>query len=140
MKKTTILNLILGLYIIFGVMFSKVFAADIEVVNVKRNITLSDTEKVYKDYYLNAGDSSPLRKNMIVKATRKITVKNAGQKIVGDFHTTVGLLKIIQVEGNVAIAREANLVPRENEAMLEQIGIMVGDQIDIKDSYIDNKK
>ncbi|WP_409479262.1 hypothetical protein [Pseudobdellovibrio sp. HCB154] len=141
MRKTHLLNLFAVLYIIFGVIFSRAVAADaIEVVDVRRNIQLADTDPIYKDFYLNASDSSGLKKNLIVKATRKITVKNQGAKVIGTFKTTVGLLKIIQVEGGVAIARLFELTPREEHPMLEQTGIMIGDQIDMDGSFIDNKK
>lgn len=141
MSKTQLLNLFAVIYIIFGVVFSRAFAAssDIEVVEVKRNIQLADTDPVYRDYYINAADSG-LKKNLIVKATRKISVKNQGQKVIGTFKTTVGLLKIIQVDGGVAIARLFELTPREDHPMLEQTGIMIGDQIDMDGSFIDNKK
>lgn len=141
MRKTHLLNLFAVLYIIFGVIFSRAVAADaIEVVDVRRNIQLADTDPIYKDFYLNASDSSGLKKNLIVKATRKITVKNQGSKVIGTFKTTVGLLKIIQVEGGVAIARLFELTPRDEHPMLEQTGIMIGDQIDMDGSFIDNKK
>lgn len=141
MRKIHLLNLFAVLYIIFGVIFSRAVAADaIEVVDVRRNIQLADTDPIYKDFYLNASDSSGLKKNLIVKATRKITVKNQGSKVIGTFKTTVGLLKIIQVDGGVAIARLFELTPREEHPMLEQTGIMIGDQIDMDGSFIDNKK
>lgn len=141
MRKIHLLNLFAVLYIIFGVIFSRAVAADaIEVVDVRRNIQLADTDPIYKDFYLNASDSSGLKKNLVVKATRKITVKNQGSKVIGTFKTTVGLLKIIQVEGGVAIARLFELTPREEHPMLEQTGIMIGDQIDTDGSFIDNKK
>ncbi len=141
MSKTQLLNLFAVIYIIFGVFFSRAFAAssDIEVVEVKRNIQLADTDPVYKDFYLNASDSG-LKKNLVVKATRKITVKNQGQKVIGTFKTTVGLLKIIHVESGVAVARLFELTPRDEQPMLEQSGIMIGDQIDMDGSFIDNKK
>ena len=141
MRKTHLLNLFAVLYIIFGVIFSRAMAADaIEVVDVRRNIQLADTDPIYKDFNLNASDSSGLKKNLVVKATRKSTVKNQGSKVIGTFKTTVGLLKIIQVEGGVAIARLFELTPREELPMLEQTGIMIGDQIDTDGSFIDNKK
>ncbi|AZZ35819.1 hypothetical protein CIK05_03060 [Bdellovibrio sp. qaytius] len=142
MSKTQLLNLFAVIYIIFGVFFSRVLAAssDIEVVEVKRNIQLADTDPIYKDFYINAADNSTLKKNLIVKATRKISVKNQGQKVIGTFKTTVGLLKIIQVDGGVAVARLFELTPREDQPMLEQTGIMIGDQIDTDGSFIDSKK
>ena len=141
MRKIQILNLFAVLYILSSVLFSRAFAASaIEVVDVRRNIQMADTDPVYKDFYLNAAENSALKKNLIVKATRKITVKNQGQKVIGTFKTTVGLLKIIQVDGGVAVARLVELTPREDHPMLEQTGIMIGDQIDTDGSFIDNKK
>lgn len=142
MRKTNLLNLFAVLYIIFGVIFSRAFAASdvIEVVDVRRNIQLADSDPVYKDFYLNASEGSGLKKNLVVKAIRKITVKNQGAKIIGTFKTTVGLLKIIHVDGGVAVARLFELTPRDEHPMVEQVGIMVGDQIDTDGSYVDNKK
>ncbi len=90
----------------------------IEIVEVKRNITLSDSDPVYKDFYINSGTGSGLKKNLIVKAKRQVSVKNDMQKLIGQFHTVVGFLKIIHVEGSVAIAREVRLESRENEPVL----------------------
>jgi hypothetical protein len=61
-------------------------------------------------------------------------------KAIGDFVTTVGLLKIIQVSNSIAVAREFKLLPRDNEAMIDQIGIMVGDVIDTTESFTDVSK
>ena len=114
--------------------------ASSEIVDVRRNITLSDEEAPIKDFYIKIGDSAGLKKNLVVKAIRKINVKDSGQKNIGDFLTTVGLVKIIHVEGKVAVAREYKLVPRDNEPMLEQIGIMTGDEIDLSESFVDTAK
>ena len=115
-------------------------AQEIAVVDVKRNITLSDEDVIYKDYYLNAGEASALRKNMVVQVKRKINIKDSGTKSVGDFETPVAQLKIIHIGTKVSVAREHKLIPRDDEAMLEQIGIMSGDRIDLTGSFIDNTK
>lgn len=115
-------------------------AQEISIVDVKRNITLSDEDLVYKDYYINAGSSSALRKNMVVNVRRKISIKDSGTKTIGDFETVVGQLKIIHIGNKVSVGREHKLIPRDEEPMLEQIGIMSGDRLDLKDSFIDNSK
>lgn len=115
-------------------------AQEISVVEVRRNITLADDDVVYRDYYINAGDGSALRKNLVVKVKRKIYVKESATKKVGDFETQVGLLKVIQVGNKVSVAREFKLTSRDEEAMLEQTGIMAGDKIDLNGSYIDYSK
>lgn len=114
-------------------------AQEISIVDVKRNITLADSDPVYKDFYLNAGESSALRKNMVITVKRKISVRDTGSKSVGDFETVVGQLKVIHIGNKVSVAREYKLLPRDAEPMLEQIGMMSGDRIDLSGAFIDNK-
>lgn len=116
------------------------FADEINVVDVKRNITLSDEDLVYKDFYLNAGEGSGLKKNLVVNVKRKIQVKDASSKSMGDFETLVGQLKIIQVSDKVTVGREFKLFPRDEEAMIDQSGIMTGDRIDLASAFIDTSK
>lgn len=128
--------------IIFFILFLVHMVVDAEemtIVDIKRNIPLSDNDTVYKDYAINAGSSSGLKKNLVVFAKRKISIKDNSSKPIGDIETNVGQLKIIHVEGKVAIAREYKLISRDEEAMLEQIGIMTGDRIDLAGSFIDTK-
>ena len=136
----TINFLISTTLLVFTLTTISLMAQDISVVDVKRNITLSDSDLVYKDYYLNAGDASSLRKNMVVNVKRKINIKDSGTKSVGDFETVVGQLKIIHIGNKVTVAREHKLIPRDEEPMLEQIGIMSGDRLDLAGSFIDNTK
>ncbi len=116
------------------------YASQLEIIDVKRNITLSENDPVYKDYYIKVGSKSDLKKNQVVKAVRTISVKDASLKPIGDFNTTVGLIKIIQISDTIAVGREFKLTPRDDEPMLEQIGIMVGDSIDTADSFTDTTK
>lgn len=115
-------------------------AQEISVIDVKRNITLSDDDVVYKDFYVNAGESSALRKNMIVNVKRKMNVKDASTKTIGDIEALVAQIKIIHVGTKVSVAREHRLVPRDEEPVLEQIGIMSGDRVDLVGAFIDNSK
>ncbi|WP_374027569.1 hypothetical protein ACES2J_15225 [Bdellovibrio bacteriovorus] len=116
-------------------------AADMSVVDVRRNITLSETDTVYKDFYINAGPGSGLKKNLVVTAVRKINIRDAsGANAVGEILVPVGQLKIIAIYDRVAVAREFTLLSRDELPMLEQIGIMTGDRIDLGGSFIDNSK
>ncbi len=116
-------------------------AADPIVVDVRRNITLAEDDPVYKDFYINADASLGLKKNMVVTAVRKINIRDAsGASAVGEILVPVGQLKIIAVYDRVAVAREYTLLSRDDLPMLEQIGIMTGDRIDTKGSFIDNSK
>lgn len=115
-------------------------AQDMSVVDVRRNITLADDDIIYKDFYINAGEGTSLRKNMVVNVKRKVAVKESSSKTVGDFETIVGQLKVIKIGNKVSVAREFKLVTRDEEPMLEQVGIMSGDRVDLNGSFIDNTK
>lgn len=131
---------LLVLIISLSAITSLSYAANINVVDVRRNITLDNDEVPYKDYYLNAGEGTDLKKNLIVKVKRKVYVRDTATKAIGDFDTTVALMKIIHVGQKVSVGREYKLIPRDEEPMLEQVGIMSGDRIDTEGAYIDNKR
>lgn len=128
------------IFLLFVVSSLTLHAQEILVVDVKRNITLADSDPVYKDYYLSAGDGSSLKKNLVVNIKRKITIKESATKNIGDFETVVGQLKVIHVGNKVSVAREFKLTPRDEEPMLEQIGIMAGDKVDLAGSFVDYSK
>jgi hypothetical protein len=116
-------------------------AQDLSIVDVRRNIPLADDEIVYKDFYLNGGESDGLKKNLVVTAVRKIQVRDSsGSQTYGEILVPVGQLRVIATYGNVSVAREYKLLSRDELPMLEQTGLMSGDRIDLKGSFIDNAK
>ncbi len=116
-------------------------SASMTIVDVRRNITLANDEEPYKDFYIAADASSGLKKNMVVTAVRKINVRDAsGANAVGEILVPVGQLKIIAIYDKVAVAREFTLLSRDELPMLEQVGIMTGDRIETRGSFIDNSK
>jgi hypothetical protein len=135
MKKYSVI-----LFFVLTVVYLDLFSAEMNIVDVRRNITLSDDDPIYKDFYINAGEGSGLKKNLVVNVKRKIYIKDPASKAVGDFESVVGQVRVIQVAGKVSIAREYKLTSREEEAMLEQKGIMTGDRLDLAGSFVDNTK
>lgn len=114
---------------------------ELSIIDVRRNIPLADTDPVYKDYYINAGVESGLKENLVITVLRKTNIKDAsGTQSYGDILIPVGRLKIIAAYHRVAVAREFQLMSRENQPMLEQVGLMNGDRVDLAGSFIDNKK
>ena len=114
-------------------------ADDLSIVDVRRNITLADDDTVYKDFYL-AGSTGGLKKNLVVTAVRKISVRDAsGSQAFGEIQVPVGQLRIIAIYGKLAVAREYKLLSRDELPMLEQVGIMTGDKIDLQGSFVDSK-
>jgi hypothetical protein len=120
---------------------SATFAQDLNIVDVRRNITLADDDVVYKDFYINGGESDGLKKNLVVTAFRKISVRDSsGSQTYGEINVPVGQLRIISTYGKVSVAREYKLLSRDELPMLEQVGLMSGDLIDLKGAFVDDKK
>jgi hypothetical protein len=108
-------------------------AGEARVVDVRRNITLADDEKIYKDYYINAGSENGYKKGQILTASRKLKVRDAsGSSDLGEMMVPVGELKIIATYEKVSVAREVKLFDRSELPVLEQKAIMTGDTIETK--------
>ncbi len=132
---------IMGMGILAALFGWEAFGADLSVIEVRRNIPLSDEAPVYKDFYINAGSEAGLKKNLVITVIRKMPIRDAtGTQNYGEVDIPVGMLKIISAQGRVAVAREYKLIARDDEPMLEQIGIMIGDRLELDGSFVDNKK
>lgn len=135
------LFLVLGLLLLVGLFAWEAFADEAHIIEVRRNIPLADHDPVYKDFYINAGNEAGLKQNLVVRALRKINVKDAsGATAYGELLVPVGQLKILFVQNRLAVAREYKSLSRADYPMLEQTGILSGDIIDLKGSFVDNHK
>ena len=129
---SSFLNSSLFICILFISCFSY-SAEDLQVVDVHRNIPLSDEEPVVKDFYIAGDQLSNLKKNQTVTVFRKVAIRDAsGVHSYGEIEIPVGQLTIIAIFKKVAVARESKLLSRSNLPMLEQIGIMTGDRLDLE--------
>jgi len=136
--------LLLGLLLLIALFAWETMAqgtAGVQIIEVRRNIPLADTDPVYKDFYINAGSEAGLRPNLVVTAVRKVNIKdNTGTQTFGELMVPVAQLKIIFVQSQIAVAREHKPLSRDTHPMLEQTGIMSGDLIELKGSFVDNSK
>jgi len=122
-----------------GLIF-QVHADDIVIVDARKNIPLADDEPSFKDFYLS-GNVSSLKKNSLITVVRNHTVKDSsGSQSLGELAIPVGQLKVIFIQGKVAVAREHKLFSRSDLPMLEQTGLMIGDRIDLDSKVADNGK
>jgi hypothetical protein len=118
----------------------RVARSEASIVDVRRNIQLSDEEPVYKDFYISSAREAGLKANQVVKVMRRMPMRDAtGVQSFGELNVEVGRLRIIFVQDNMAVGREYELFSRDNLPMLEQIGIMIGDRLDTDGSFVDNK-
>ncbi|OYZ22218.1 MAG: hypothetical protein B7Y39_07945 [Bdellovibrio sp. 28-41-41] len=112
-------------------MHSLASADEISIFEVRRNIPLSDTDPVYKDFYVKNGDGAKLKKNQVYTVTRKVTLRDAsGSQVMGEIQSPVGQLKIIAVYGKIAVAREVKVFTREELPMLDNPWFMIGDSLE----------
>lgn len=111
--------------------------AEIEVIQVKRNISLSDEEPIYKDYYLSGGFNHGLKPNLVVSVNRWINLREKNQTLDQNLKILepVGWLKIIYVKEQISIARLYESVQYSQSPILDQPGIMIGDTITLENSY-----
>lgn len=104
-------------------------ADEISIFEVRRNIPLSDTDPVYKDFYIKGGEK--LKKNQVYTVTRKVTMRDAsGSQVMGEVQAPVGQLKVIAVYGKIAVAREVKLFSREELPMVDYPWFMIGDSLE----------
>lgn len=129
---------ILAILLIFLVQVA--MANDISIIDVRRNIPLSDDEPSYQDFYINAGTEDGLKKNLVVNVFRPTNIRDtSGAQSFGEIQIPVAQVRILAAYPKISVAREYKILPREENPMLEQPAIMNGDRIDLKNSFVDNK-
>jgi hypothetical protein len=114
------------------------FAEEMNIFEVRRNIAMSDSDPVYKDFYIKGNEALGLKKNLVVQVQRKMTLRDSsGSQVMGEIMAPVGQLKIIAVYGKIAVAREYKIYSREDLPMLDNPWFMIGDTIELKESFLD---
>lgn len=109
---------------------SKAQSASMVIIDVRRNITLSDDEKPYKDFYISINNQSQVKVNQEVNVVRKLSVRDStGAQSFGEIKIPLAKLKIIATYDRVAIAREVEFLSREKLPMVENFFIMSGDEV-----------
>lgn len=115
-------------------------ARTVYVFDVKRNIPLSDYEPIYKDYYINAGIKEGLKKDLVINIIRNVSMKNLSGRGGEELVVPVGQLRIIHAQAGLSVARLATLHSRSELPTLEQVGILVGDRIDMKGAFVEKSE
>ena len=130
-------------YVIATLLYSKSAYAisEMSIVDVKRNIPLADSDPTFRDYYLNAGTDHGLKRNMVVKVTRKVSMRDVtGTHTFGDLVIPVGYVKILFVQDKISVARDFEIFSRDEFPNIDHATVMIGDKFDIVGSFIDNDK
>ena len=86
------------------ILFASMAKAEITIIDVRKNIPLSDEDPSFTDFYLNAGDNEGLKKNMVVTVFRTINVRDAsGAQSFGEISIPVGQVKVVAVFQKIAV-------------------------------------
>tara|TARA_B100000749_G_scaffold279661_1_gene273071 strand:+ start:54871 stop:55467 length:597 start_codon:yes stop_codon:yes gene_type:complete len=116
----------------------QVYAKDVNIFDVRKTLPLSETEKVYQDFYVNGGSERGLKPGMLVTVTRRLNPYDTYQnKSPGELNVAVGRLKIIHVQEGVSVARLHSLYSRSSRPVLEYDYLMVGDKLDLNTLQMD---
>ncbi len=103
-----------------------------QIFDVRRSLPLEPDEEVTKDFYINAGPESGLKKGVYVSVVRALPIHNPIQnKQQAELNVPVGKLKIIDVQRGITVARLETELSDDERPTLEFEGVMVGDHIDL---------
>ncbi len=106
--------------------------AELTIFDVRKNLPMSDTEKVYRDFYVNGGSESGMTVGMIITVQRRMPLYDTYQnRSAGDLDLKVAKIKIIHVQKGLSVARMHSEYNRENSPLLEDNFVMVGDRLDL---------
>ncbi|HMN67616.1 MAG TPA: hypothetical protein PKC28_03670 [Bdellovibrionales bacterium] len=106
--------------------------ADLTIFDVRKNLPMSDQEKVYRDFYINGGTESGIQPGMLITVQRRLPLYNSYQnRSAGDLELKVARVKIIHSQKGLSVARLHTEFTREGAPLLEDNFIMVGDRLDI---------
>ncbi len=112
---------------------SQVFGAEIQIVETRKNLQLRDNEKVYRDYYINAGTDNGLKPNLTFQVYRKVAVNDLYQSNSsgGTILLPVGKIKIVYSQTKLSIGRLFSLNKPAEGPIVDVPAFMVGDSIDV---------
>jgi hypothetical protein len=125
-------------FILFAMLILRIERANAQqaggptIFDVRRSLPLEPDEEVTKDFYINVGPESGLKKGVYVSVVRAVPIhdpiKNMQQATL---HIPVGKLKVIDVQRGITVARLESELGDDERPTLEFEGVMVGDQLDL---------
>jgi hypothetical protein len=115
-------------------------AADLNIFDVRKNLPMSDSDPVYRDFYLDGGSESGVSVGMVFTVYRRMPLYDTYQnRAAGDLQLKVAKLKIIHVQRGLSVGRLQSEFTRESAPLLEDPFIMIGDRIDLTSGSSDKK-
>lgn len=111
---------------------AKAFAQEVTIFDIRKPLAMSNDEKVYKDFFINAGTERGIKTGVVITVTRRRSLYDAYQnKSPGDIMIPVGRLKIIHTQKGLSVGRVYSYFSRDQLPTLDYSSLMVGDRLDI---------
>ena len=102
------------------------------IFDVRRSLPLEPDEPVTKDFYINAGPESGMKKGAYISVVRPVPIHDPiANKQQATLNIPVGQLQIIEVQRGITVARLMTELTDEERPTLEYEGVMVGDRVDL---------
>lgn len=118
--------------VLFTLLLSHAATAELTIFDVRRNLPLSDAEKIYHDYLVDGGVESGLKVGMQVMVSRRLPIYDYYRfRSVADLQLKVAKVKVIAAQEGLSVVRPLEDLPRETNAVLDDNAIMIGDKLDL---------
>jgi hypothetical protein len=122
------------IYLPFALADSKEYT----VFDARKTLPLSDTQPVYRDYYVNMGVEAGVKVGSVLAVYRKIPVIDVyTNKVPGDLIVEVGKLQVIQTQRSLSVGR---LLVQSNPKAIPVVQfekVMLGDRVALSTSNKD---
>lgn len=116
-------------------------AQKINVFEVRKNLQLSNTDPVYKDYYVSAGFAEGIQKGMVINVVRRLPIhdglKNQSQ---GELVMTIARIQIFHVQKNISVGRMYRATTARTRPIADFNAIMIGDELDMTSAAMPVKR
>lgn len=108
------------------------YCGEFVVFSVKTDFPMNDSQKMYRDVYVNMGTNQGIKAGSTLDAYRVMTtVDEINQKIGRNFSFKYAKLKVIQAENDMAVARVVEFLSPEHTPTGTYTNVMVGDQVEV---------
>jgi len=117
------------------------WAKEATVFDERRPLAMENDQVLPKDYYINAGSNDGLKVGVVMTVFRHQTLYDVYQnKSPGDLVVAVGELRVIHVQGDIAVARLEDLHKHDDYPNVEFDAVMVGDKVDLSTARMASRK
>lgn len=105
---------------------------DVRVIEVRKRLAMSNSEKNYKEFFINGGSRHGLSEGKWVSVERRVPVHDPFlNSSIGDMYVPVGELELIKVTSDLSVARLLEIKDPYFRPILEFDAIMLGDRLDL---------